>query len=466
VHACGDCGTAHPKWTGQCSGCGAWNSLVEEVDGPAAAVGGAPMARAELRLLHDIDALLAQPQPTGIGELDRVLGGGLVAGSVTLLGGEPGIGKSTLLLQLLASWPGPTLYISAEESPQQVRLRAERLGAVRPELWLAAETSLADVVDAIARTSPGLVVVDSIQTIADRRLSSSPGSVAQVRECAQQLVVEAKRRGVAIVLVGHVTKDGALAGPRVLEHVVDTVLSFEGERHHALRLLRAVKHRFGSTDELGLFEMTGHGLAGVPDPSKLFLADRRAGVPGSVVVPAMEGQRPLLVEVQALTVPIPPGTPARRNAQGLDGGRLALLLAVLERRAGRRVADQDVYASTVGGVRLGEPGVDLGIIVAVASAVTDHPVAREVAKRRASGSAGRSSRRRRRRATTSSWCACAPSPRPSRPSAWEGAERRHGRRDRADRAGPLGFEHAQPVPRRQRRDAQRPRPCGAGDAGA
>ena len=218
------------------------------------------------------------------------------------------------------------------------------------------------------------MVVDSIQTIADQRLGVVAGSVAQVRECAQQLVVEAKRRGVPIVLVGHVTKDGALAGPRVLEHVVDTVLSFEGERHHALRLLRAVKHRFGSTDELGLFEMTSTGLNGVPDPSKLFLADRRAGVAGSVVVPAMEGQRPLLVEVQALTVPIPPGTPARRNAQGLDGGRLALLLAVLERRAGLRVGDQDVYASTVGGVRLVEPGIDLAVAMAVASAVIDQPV--------------------------------------------------------------------------------------------
>ena len=333
---------------------------------------------AELRLLHDIDALLAQPQPTGIGELDRVLDGGLVPGSVTLLGGEPGIGKSTLLLQLLAAWPTPTLYVSAEESPQQVRLRAERLGAVAP----AALARGGDVAGRRHRRhrAHGARTRRRRQHPDHRRPApaSSPGSVAQVRECAQQLVVEAKRRGVAIVLVGHVTKDGSLAGPRVLEHVVDTVLSFEGERHHALRLLRAVKHRFGSTDELGLFEMTGHGLAGVPDPSKLFLADRRAGVPGSVVVPAMEGQRPLLVEVQALTVPIPSGTPARRNAQGLDGGRLALLLAVLERRAGLRVADQDVYASTVGGVRLGEPGADLGIVVAVASAVTDHPVAREV----------------------------------------------------------------------------------------
>ena len=377
VHSCAECGTPHPKWTGQCSGCGAWNSLVEEVE-VAPAASDAPTPMSEPSLLHDVDALLARPQPTGIAELDRVLGGGIVPGSVTLLGGEPGIGKSTLLLQLLAWWPGPTLYISAEESAQQVRLRAERLRAVSPELWLSAETSLAGVIAAIDRVSPGLVVVDSIQTIADERLTSSAGSIAQVRECAQHLVGDAKRRGVAIVMVGHVTKDGALAGPRVLEHVVDTVLSFEGERHHALRLLRAVKHRFGSTDELGLFEMTGHGLVGVADPSKLFLADRRTGVPGSVVVPAMDGQRPLLVEVQALTVPIPPGIPARRNAQGLDSGRLALLLAVLERRAGLRVGDQDVYASTVGGVRLGEPGVDLGVIVAVASAVVDHPVAGEV----------------------------------------------------------------------------------------
>jgi len=374
VHACSDCGTGHPKWTGQCSGCGSWNTLIEEVPPEAAPAGASPLARAELSLLHDIDALLATPQPTNIAELDRVLGGGLVPGSVTLLGGEPGIGKSTLVLQLLARWAGTALYVSAEESAQQVRLRAERLSAVRPDLWLAGETTLAGVIDAIDRTTPTLVVVDSIQTLSDQRLGSSPGSVAQVRECAQQLVGEAKRRGVSIVMVGHVTKDGALAGPRVLEHVVDTVLSFEGERHHALRLLRAVKHRFGSTDELGLFEMTGTGLQGVPDPSKLFLADRRAAVAGSVVVPAMEGQRPLLVEVQALTVPIPPGVPARRNAQGLDGGRLSMLLAVLERRAGMRVADQDVYASTVGGVRLGEPGIDLAVIVAVASSIVEQPV--------------------------------------------------------------------------------------------
>lgn len=373
MHTCSECGTGHPKWSGQCAGCGAWNTLVEELPRDAAPA-GAPLPMAEVSLLHDVDAMLAEPRPTGIAELDRVLGGGIVPGSVTLVGGEPGIGKSTLLLQLLAWWPGTTLYVSGEESAQQVRLRAERLCAVRRDLWMANETSLPGVLDAIERTSPSLVVVDSVQTIADPRLPAAPGSVSQVRECAQQLVVEAKRRGVAIVLVGHVTKDGSLAGPRVLEHVVDTVLSFEGDRHHALRLLRAVKHRFGSTDELGLFEMTGAGLVGVPDPSKLFLADRRPGVAGSVVTATMEGQRPLLVEVQALTLPSPPGVPGRRNAQGLDGGRLSLLLAVLERRAGLRVTDQDVYASAVGGVRLGEPGADLAVITAVASAAVEHPV--------------------------------------------------------------------------------------------
>jgi DNA repair protein RadA/Sms len=379
VHCCRECGTNHPQWAGQCSVCGAWNSLVEEpvpdadVDRSTEATPRLA-AMSELSLLHDIDAMLGQPQPTGIGELDRVLGGGIVPGSVTLLGGEPGIGKSTLLLQLLAWWPGPALYVSAEESPQQVRLRAERLGAVRPELWIAAETALDGILAAIARTSPTLVVVDSIQTIADGRSTSAAGSVAQVRDCAHQLVVEAKRRGVPVVLVGHVTKDGSLAGPRVLEHVVDTVLSFEGERHHALRLLRAVKHRFGSTDELGIFEMTGRGLAGVPDPSKLFLSDRRTGLAGSVVVPVIEGHRPVLVEIQALTVSIRPGIPPRRNAQGLDGGRLALLLAVLERHASVRLGDHDVYVSAVGGMRLAEPGTDLGVSVAVAGAAGELPV--------------------------------------------------------------------------------------------
>ena len=334
-----------------------------------AAVGGASP-----QLIGDVDPLTSQPNPTGIGELDRVLGGGVVPGSVTLLGGEPGIGKSTLLLQLLAWWPGRALYVTAEESAQQVRLRAERLAAVRPDLWLLAETSMPAVVAAIEELQPSIVVVDSIQTVHDPLLGSPPGSVVQVRGCAHQLVAIAKQRDLPIVLVGHVTKEGSLAGPRVLEHVVDTVLAFEGERHHALRLIRATKHRFGPTNELGLFEMAGHGLIGVPDPSHLFLGDRRTGVPGSAVAPTMEGNRPLVVEVQALTTPAPQGVPARRTAQGIDGNRLALLLAVLQQRARVPTALHDVYASTVGGVRLVEPGLDLALCLAVVSAITDRPL--------------------------------------------------------------------------------------------
>ena len=328
--------------------------------------------------LEDVDAGIGRARPTGIDELDRVLGGGLVAGSVTLLGGEPGIGKSTLMLQLLAGWSGPTLYVSAEESPEQVKGRAERLGCAPPEAGSPARRRCAVSSPRSSSVAPELVVVDSIQTIADERVSSSPGSTTQVRTCAQQLVVEAKRRGVAVVLVGHVTKDGTLAGPRQLEHAVDTVLSFEGERHHALRLLRAAKHRFGPTSELGLFEMTDGGLVGVPDPSHLFLADRRRGVAGSVIVPAMAGQRPLLVEVQALTVPVPQGAQGRRNANGLDAGRLAMLLAVIERRAGLAVASNDVYVSTVGGARLTEPGTDLAVAMAVIGAVHDAPIGHDL----------------------------------------------------------------------------------------
>ena len=372
MHTCAACGTAHPKWVGQCSGCGEWNTLVEEVTaGESAAV---PTNGAHPVRIGDVDAELGVPRPTAIGELDRVLGGGVVPGSVTLLGGEPGIGKSTLLLQLLAWWSGPTLYVSAEESAQQVRQRAERLGAVRDGLWLVTETSLHHIVDAIDRTRPELVVIDSIQTVSDPSLGSPPGSVVQVRGCAHRLVEEAKRRGVAVIMVGHVTKDGGLAGPRVLEHVVDTVLAFEGDRHHALRLLRAAKHRFGPADELGLFEMAATGLIGVPDPSALFLTDRRTGIAGSAVVPTMEGRRPIVIEVQALTVKAPDGVPARRTTQGVDSNRLALLLAVLERRGGVPMSRHDVYASTVGGVKLVEPGADLGVCMAVVSAVTNRPL--------------------------------------------------------------------------------------------
>ena len=379
VYRCTECAGSHPKWSGRCITCGAWNSLIEDVEGPeeplvSLAAGMSLVAPGEAKPITEVDGSIGQPQATTIPELDRVLGGGIVPGSVTLLGGEPGIGKSTLLMQLLAAWPARTLYVTAEESAQQVRLRAERLGALNENVWLLPEMNLHNIFKAIASVQPNLIVIDSIQTIADPELSSPPGSVVQVRGCAHRLVQEAKRSNIPVVLVGHVTKEGGLAGPRVLEHVVDTVLSFEGERHNALRLLRASKHRFGPTSELGLFEMTDAGMAGVPDASQLFLADRRTGVPGSVVVPTIEGQRPLLVELQALTNSVSGGAPPRRSAQGVDSGRLALLLAVLERRARISLAGHEVYASVVGGVKLAEPGADLGLCLALVSAVVNKPL--------------------------------------------------------------------------------------------
>jgi len=378
IFRCSDCGAAAAKWVGRCAACGTWGSLVEELEREHPAAGGAargpgaagePAAPVPLAL---VDSGPTACLPTGVSELDRVLGGGLVPGSVTLLGGEPGIGKSTLLLQVLAllAASGPNcLLVSAEESAPQVRLRASRLGPLPDGLLVLAETSLPAILDAVDACAPSVCVVDSIQAVADPELGSPPGSVGQVRDCAHALTRLAKLTGVAVVLVGHVTKDGALAGPRALEHVVDTVLSFEGDRHHALRLLRAVKHRFGATGELGLFEMTDAGMQGVEDPSGLLLGDRRRGVPGSAVVTALEGRRPLLVEVQSLIGPAAPSGP-RRSAQGLDAGRLALLLAVLERRVGVALSHLEVFVSAVGGVRLTEPAADLGVALALASAAS------------------------------------------------------------------------------------------------
>ncbi len=378
VHRCAECGTASPQWTGRCPGCDGWNTLVEEreVPGPPASA-RRPRATTSATpvLLADLDASGAQPVPTGIGELDRVLGGGLVPGSVTLIGGEPGIGKSTLLLQALASLAATgarCLLVSAEESAAQVRARAARLGSIGPNLWMVAETCLPDIRAAVDQIRPDVVVVDSIQTVWDPEQESSPGSVTQVRGCAQELVTLAKRSDCAVVLVGHVTKDGSLAGPRVLEHLVDTVLTFEGDRHHALRLLRSVKHRFGSTGELGVFEMLETGLAGVSDASGLFLGDRHPGTPGSAVFPALEGHRPLLVEVQALVMPSSLPAP-RRSVSGVDSGRLALLLAVLH-RVGVSAAACDVYVSVVGGVRVSEPGADLAVCLALTSAISGQPL--------------------------------------------------------------------------------------------
>jgi DNA repair protein RadA/Sms len=371
VYRCSECGADAPKWMGWCPACEASGSLVEEVLLPA----GTSIAPSVPIPIAEAMGDATEPVPTGDPELDRVLGGGLVPGSVTVVGGEPGVGKSTLLLQALASVArGATcLYVTAEESARQVALRAERLGVTAPSLWLVAETSLPRIVAHLDALAPAVVVVDSIQTVFDPDLGTAPGTVGQVRGCAQRLVGEAKARGVSVVLVGHVTKDGSLAGPRVLEHLVDTVLAFEGDRHHALRMLRAVKHRFGSTHELGLFEMGEAGLVGVPDPSALFLADRQPGVPGSVVAPVLDGWRPLLVEVQALVVPSTAPAP-RRTAQGLDGGRLAQVLAVLERHAGLDVGRAEVHVAVTGGVRVGEPGADLAVALAVASSATGRPL--------------------------------------------------------------------------------------------
>ncbi|HEX5365079.1 MAG TPA: DNA repair protein RadA [Acidimicrobiales bacterium] len=376
VFRCSTCGAEHPQWTGWCPACDGSGTIGPEPVAPARAVRArGPVVSASRSTPVPIAEALgdaAAPVPTGEAELDRVLGGGLVPGSVTVLGGEPGVGKSTLLLQALASVAGRggrCLYVTSEESARQVALRAGRLGATPPALWLVAETSLPHVVAHLDDLAPEVLVVDSIQTVHDPDLPSAPGSAAQVRGCAHLLVGEAKRRGVSVVLVGHVTKDGDLAGPRLLEHLVDTVLAFEGERHHALRMLRAVKHRFGSTHELGLFEMGEAGLTGVPDPSALFLADRPVGVPGSVVAPVLDGQRPLLVEVQALVVPSSVPAP-RRTTQGVDVGRLAQVLAVLDRRAELDLSRCEVHVGVAGGVRVAEPAVDLAMAVAVASSAT------------------------------------------------------------------------------------------------
>ncbi|MFO7281292.1 MAG: DNA repair protein RadA [Thermoanaerobacterales bacterium] len=384
VFRCTACGAEAPKWAGWCSACDASGTLVEELVA-APRQPGAGLVRPSTPVpVAEALGDATEPVPTGDAELDRVLGGGLVPGSVTLLGGEPGVGKSTLLLQALASVAerraaacggrrASCLYVTAEESARQVALRAERLGVRTPSLWLVAETALPHVLAHLDALAPDVVVVDSIQTVHDPELGSAPGSVGQVRGCAQRLVREAKARGTSVVLVGHVTKDGALAGPRVLEHMVDTVLSFEGERHHALRMLRAVKHRFGGTHELGLYEMGDRGLVPVPDPSALFLADRQPGVPGSVVAPVLDGQRPLLVEVQALVVPSGAPSP-RRTAQGVDAGRLSQVLAVLERHAGLDLGRCEVHVAVAGGVRVPEPGVDLAVALAVASSATGRPV--------------------------------------------------------------------------------------------
>ncbi len=378
---CQNCGYQTPRWWGRCPECGQWNTLVEERTAAPSRSQSSPVRR---WVPQDsppvaITAVEVAPEPrfpSGSAELDRVLGGGVVPASLVLIGGDPGIGKSTLLLQVshAVSREAPVLYISGEESVRQVRMRAERLGALSPDLLLMAQTDLEAIATHVSNRAPRLAVVDSIQTMFTSEIDSAPGSVSQVRECAAQLLRVAKGTGTAVFLVGHVTKGGEIAGPRVLEHIVDAVLYLEGDRHHSYRLLRAVKNRFGSASEVGVLEMGERGLVDVCNPSELFLAERPAHSPGSAVAACVEGARPVLVEIQALVGPSPFAAP-RRLVTGMDPGRVVLMGAVLEKRLGMRLGDQDVYAKVAGGARVEEPAVDLAVAVALASSYREIPCA-------------------------------------------------------------------------------------------
>jgi DNA repair protein RadA/Sms len=377
VYACQNCGYQAPKWMGKCPDCNQWNTLVEEKFERAAhprdgisGVKETPVSIAEISTAEEGRIL------SGIGEFDRVLGGGLVPGSVTLIGGDPGIGKSTLLIQAFAalSRDGLTcLYVSGEESPRQIKMRAERLGIASPQLLILSETALDGILAQIKKTRPAVLVIDSIQTIFSSSLPSAPGSIGQVRECSGSIITLAKKSGLSTFIIGHVTKDGSIAGPRVLEHMVDTVLYFEGDRGHNFRILRAVKNRFGSTNEIGVFEMKESGLKEVSNPSELFLLERPLSAPGSAVVCSMEGTRPILVELQALVSHSFLAVP-RRTTIGVDHGRVALLVAVLEKKMGLKLFNQDIFVNVAGGVQVGEPAVDLGIVAAVGSSYSERAI--------------------------------------------------------------------------------------------
>ena len=381
VFVCQECGSLAPKWLGRCADCGAWNSFVEErpQDASGASTTGhryALAGAAAARLYSEIQLERHARLSTGINEFDRVLGGGGVPGSLVLLGGEPGIGKSTLLLQAAANMArtiGPVLYSSGEESEHQIKSRGERLAVGDAPLYLLSETCLERILEEIARIKPALVIVDSVQTVFSLKFQSAPGSIGQVREAATQLLFMAKGQNIPTFLVGHITKDGSLAGPKALEHVVDTVLYFEGERHHSHRVVRAVKNRFGAASELGVFEMTSSGLRPVPNPSKMFLAERPINAPGSAVLCSVEGSRPILVEVQALVSSSTYGN-ARRMASGIDQQRLTLLLAVLEKRAGLNLIGDDVFVNIAGGMTVDEPASDLGVLAAIASSVRNRVI--------------------------------------------------------------------------------------------
>ncbi len=376
---CQNCGYESPKWMGRCPGCGEWNQMVEEVEiigkGRKGSLSPSDETGAKATPITTIQTENEPRVETRLKEYNRVLGGGVVPGSLVLIGGDPGIGKSTLLLQVssqLADTDKKVLYISGEESVKQTKLRADRLNVSSPSLYIYAETNLEFIHQTISDLSPDFVVVDSIQTVYHPEITSAPGSVSQVRECTAELMKIAKTRGIAIFIVGHVTKEGAIAGPRLLEHMVDTVLYFEGERHHTYRILRAVKNRFGSTNEIGIFEMKEFGLDEVENPSEIFLEERSKGSSGSTVVASMEGTRPVLVEIQALISPTSYGNP-RRMATGIDHNRVSLLMAVLEKRVGLLLQNQDAYLKVAGGVKLDEPAIDLAIAVSIASSFRDQP---------------------------------------------------------------------------------------------
>lgn len=377
VFVCQSCGHESPKWLGKCPGCQSWNSFVEEANAPKSSGrhAGPNWAKEKPVSIIHIESSRDERIKTRIGELDRVLGGGVVPGSLILVGGDPGIGKSTLLLQTsyaLTRQGLKVLYVSGEESARQTKLRAERLDALSEHMYVLCETDMEHIMLAIEQIAPDFLVIDSIQTVYQPSVTSAPGSVSQVRECTAQFMRIAKINGIATVLVGHVTKEGAIAGPRLLEHMVDSVLYFEGERHHTYRVLRTVKNRFGSTNEIGIFEMKEAGLSEVANPSELFLSERPLGVAGSIVAASMEGTRPMLVELQALVSPTSFPTP-RRMAAGVDHNRLALIMAVLEKRNGLFLQNQDAYVNAAGGVKLDEPAVDLAIAVCVASSLRDKP---------------------------------------------------------------------------------------------
>ena len=381
-YVCQSCGSVSHRWAGQCADCSDWNTLVEEASGPVTPFQAKHNLQGGGRTLQlvGLDSEIALPDrlPTGIAELDRALGGGFVEGSATLIGGDPGIGKSTLLLQAaarLALAGHSVAYVSGEEAADQVRLRARRLGLGNAPVMLAAATSTRDILTTLGMgTPPRLLVIDSIQTMHSDLIEGAPGTVSQVRASAQELIRFAKERGTAVVLVGHVTKDGSIAGPRVLEHMVDTVLSFEGERSHQYRILRAIKNRFGGTDEIGVFAMIEEGLSEVANPSALFLTQRDEGVSGTTVFPALEGTRPVLVEIQALVVRLASGATPRRAVVGWDSGRLAMILAVLEARCGLSFSSSEVYLNIAGGYRVQDPAADLAVAAALISALSERPV--------------------------------------------------------------------------------------------